>query len=445
MHEQWLLAMPLACLVLALSSAFPQVAHSEIVTAGGWYDIDNEETAFLHLHARVHTLRSKREIGRSNLPCFGESNLSDVYHHAVQEVSLLGRSQGCDATTAFSPRRTRNPPSFAYSVSTENLTEGSSALYGEAVAYLGKVYAAPHNAMDLLVYDTARDIAWTIPTAPILDFPHEYVCHWLGITAYEGKIYAAPADESNLLVYDVELQVLSGVPTSSIASIASPYPGSSDGKWNGVAGFNGMVYAAPMNAEAMLVYDLAAHAVSGVSTTSVCSGFGKWMGLVEHSGKLYSAPIDILGGQCDQMLVYDTALGVVSGISTAGVATGPWKWHGMAVLGDTIYAVPANVDAILMYDVKTSVVSGASTKMLAQGEHKWAGLTAHRGKLYGGPQLHSSVLVYDPEATNASTYSLEPEAGDSEVCQSWNGIAAVGDRLYCDPYEGNSFLVYRLP
>lgn len=337
-------------------------------------------------------------------------------------------------------------------LSTQGLYALDSAQYGETTAYRAKIYAAPHDASDLLVYDTSTDALSLVSTASIVD---EFVMSkFLGITAYRDKIYAPPANAAHILVYDVKSKQVSGVPTDSVAVGVM--------KWNGIAAWEGKLYAAPLSAETMLVYDIATGELSGIPTYSVCTGMFKWMGMVAHAGKLYAAPVDI-AGLCDQMLVYDIGSGDVSGVSTAGVATGPWKWHGMAVLDNKVYAVPANAHALLIYDTETGEVSGASTRMLDHtDEHKWAGLMAHNGKLYGGPQMHEGILVYDPTMGNVSSLPVSSAVSESmpkrygcmknpvtptnpgHRCGFWNGIAGWGDTLVCPPYDAATVLVYNL-
>lgn len=454
----------LACLTLFRTGVFPHVSASDCA-AGTAAESAGACTAELSLLQVASQKKSnhgyRRPVSAPNVsidPALldaGKGNLTRDEEAPHRAWWMAPRSEGCrdneleqeilftDSTSHFN---TSSPPSSAYTVPLGGLDAIYDARYGETVSYRGKIYAAPHNAQDLLVYDTSTDVVSTVSTESIRGWrPLGFAVYWLGITAYEGKIYAAPADAPAILVYDVESQILSGVPVWSVSVSTSC-------GWNGIAGWNGKVYAAPQQANQLLVYDISTDTVSGVPTDSVCTGPAKWMGLVAHNGKLYSAPVSIWSN-CNQMLVYDTETGSVSGISTAGVATGEWLWHGMASLGNVIYAVPANANALLIYDVETGNVSGASTAMFGTGEHKWAGLTAHQGKLYGGPQWNDAILVYDPSTGNVSGYRTQPTAVASSIstqpdCNDtpwWNGIAGWGDKLYCAPYEGSAMLVYSLP
>jgi len=109
----------------------------------------------------------------------------------------------------------RDNSSSYHVLPTRGLYTVDESQYGESTAYRGKVYFAPHDAMDLLIYDTSTDSLSVVSTASILD--NGGSANWLGITAYEGKIYAAPHWADQILVYDVEVNVLSGVPTYRVA------------------------------------------------------------------------------------------------------------------------------------------------------------------------------------------------------------------------------------
>ncbi|CAE8641463.1 unnamed protein product [Polarella glacialis] len=67
---------------------------------------------------------------------------------------------------------------------------------------------------------------------------------------------------------------------------------------------------------------------TGVDTTSVATGYYKWDGMAAFGDKLYAAPWD-----AEHLLIYDTGTGQVSGVSTAAVATGVHKWSGICALG----------------------------------------------------------------------------------------------------------------
>jgi len=386
----------------------------------------NDEISLLHHYTKI-TRSGTRETHNA----VQSSNTSENLHLPIQKAAQGG-----------------------YTIPMGNLINTTRAQYGETTAYRGKIYFTPHDALHLLILDTATDVLTAVPTDSIQAQRSPTGCHWLGIVGYEGKIYCAPCMADQLLVYDTEALSLSGVPTSSLTDAYAT--------WNGIAAWDRKIYAAPFDADVLLVYDLASKNISGVPTSSVCTGTGKWMGLIAHDGKLYSAPIDMEGfSDCNQLLIYDITSDKVSGVSTASISTGPWKWHGMALLNSKVYAVPAGATAILIYDTETGEVSGASTEHIDKGLHKWAGLTAYGGKIYGGAQQNGEILMYDPETrvvsslcvsslydaefANLRRSALPPSTFSGDKMLAWNGIAGWNGKLYEPPYDAGTVLVYNLP
>jgi flagellar motor protein MotB len=70
------------------------------------------------------------------------------------------------------------------------------------------------------------------------------------------------------------------------------------------------------------------------------------------------------------------------------------------------------------------------------GNNKWGGIAAVGSKLYCAPYNASSVLVIDADADKISMIECGVAGGDK-----WRGIAAVGSKLYCAPHYASSVLV----
>jgi len=346
--------------------------------------------------------------------------------------------------------------SAMHNISTKKvIPSGFGKLYGESLAYKGKIYASPHNFPDLMILDTVTEEISLVSTQGLRqpevgkndsckDMPY-----WFGITAYKDKIYASPGCTGHILIYDIASKQISGIPTSSVDTVMAG--------WLGMAECNGKLYAAPAMSDKLLVYDPATSAVTGVDTSSVCTskitkGI-KFMGMACWEGKVYAAPVEADGqdkygkvGTCDELLIYDTVKEKVSSVSTKEIGPGKWKWHGMTVLNGVVYAVPSNVDNILIYDTKTEKISGVSTKALGGARtHMWSGLTTDGHKIYGAPQRNHQILAYDPETqvvTGLDAHALEGKIAEDNA--AWNGIAYWDGKLYCSAYNNDAVLVYDL-
>ena len=70
-------------------------------------------------------------------------------------------------------------------------------------------------------------------------------------------------------------------------------------KFCGICSHQGKVYAAPFDADKLLVYDPSTGALEGIDVSTVARGDSKFQGICSHQGKLYAAP-----SYADKLLVY---------------------------------------------------------------------------------------------------------------------------------------------
>ena len=171
------------------------------------------------------------------------------------------------------------------------------------------------------------------------------------------NVYAIPLNADCIFVYDTLMGEVSQVDTTFVATGA--------GKWDGAVVSEGKIYAIPSNAECMLIYDTRTGEVSHVDTTVAATGWSKWEGAVVFKGKIYAIP---LMAEC--MLVYDTVTGQVSHLPTTAVATGGYKWGCAVVSEGKIYAIPSNAECMLIYDTQTGQFSQVDTTTVATGVSK---------------------------------------------------------------------------
>eukprot|EP00747_Dinoflagellata_sp_TGD_P200137 gnl/TRDRNA2_/TRDRNA2_73514_c1_seq1.p1 gnl/TRDRNA2_/TRDRNA2_73514_c1~~gnl/TRDRNA2_/TRDRNA2_73514_c1_seq1.p1 ORF type:complete len:376 (-),score=60.31 gnl/TRDRNA2_/TRDRNA2_73514_c1_seq1:37-1035(-) len=331
------------------------------------------------------------------------------------------------------------------------------------VAYDGKVYSAPHNIDQILVYDVETKALSGIPVTQY--FASGRADSWCGILEHQGKLYMAPHSSEYIVVYEPETGEVSGISTASVATGLA--------KWIGLAEESGKLYSAPYNAEQILVFDPRTREVSGVSTSAVTRGGRKWMGTIAHEGKIYAAPMN-----SNQLLVYDVNLGMVSGVATDHVFKGDIKWHGMVLHEGKIYAAPSSAEQLLVYDPATGALSGVPTTSVDSNEQcrrrmlsgavaihanitlaptyansacewKWSYLTAHEGKLFAAPLNSEALLVYDTRTQLVSGIPLDgfatgiPSANKWRHAK-WNGILAYKGMLYAAPFDAQYMLAYRL-
>jgi len=140
-----------------------------------------------------------------------------------------------------------------------------------------KVYAAPNAATQLLIYDTESDVLSGVNTDPVYKCPLLFgqICYkWHGIAAFGTKVYASPHWADKLLVYDTITGEISGVSTSAVYK-GGPFAYA----WDDFTIAGGVLYSAPVFAHDLLRYDPATGNVSGVPSDVVYKGTAKYNGI----------------------------------------------------------------------------------------------------------------------------------------------------------------------
>lgn len=86
----------------------------------------------------------------------------------------------------------------------------------------------------------------------------------------------------------------------SVSKVSIPSWKTTNGRFSGLCELEGKIYAAPFNADHLLVLDTALRTAYGVDVTSVCSSQTKFSGICSLQGKIYAARRDATG-----LLVFD--------------------------------------------------------------------------------------------------------------------------------------------
>ncbi|KAJ8605434.1 hypothetical protein CTAYLR_003312 [Chrysophaeum taylorii] len=172
-----------------------------------------------------------------------------------------------------------------------------------------------------------------------------------------------------------------------------------------------------------------------------CGGEGsmKWRGVaaVGTTNTLFCAPYN-----ASTVLVIDAETKEVATIECEEVDEKKCKWTGIAAVGNTLFCAPFDASEVLVIDATTKSVSAIDCAGYSFGgkeeraTRKWMGIAAVGNTLFCAPFDASSVLVIDATTMSVSTVKCGVE-GDGK----WSGIAAVGRTLFCAPHNASSLLV----
>ncbi|CAE7521653.1 unnamed protein product, partial [Symbiodinium sp. KB8] len=156
---------------------------------------------------------------------------------------------------------------------------------------------------------------------------------------------------------------------------------------------NSQLFVVPLTAPHVVVIDIIAFNTTELSTKDYEEGSGpfKWAGSVEVSGRIYAAPFD-----ADRILVITAATPKLSGIDTTSVARGFQKWINLVVASDRIYGLPGDhrygVDTpvpVLVFDLTTERLYGIA------GTSAWNGFGVGvvRDRLFSFTRLHDDAVL----------------------------------------------------
>ena len=348
------------------------------------------------------------------------------------------------------------------------ILDGSSKWSG--IAAVGtKLYCAPLNASSILVIDTATEPN-EVSHIPCVEGRWK----WRGIAAVGLKLYCAPSDASSVLVIDTATDPATTytVPCGVEGKL------SNGGKWWGIAAVGTKLYCAPRNAAQVLVIDAETDETSLIECG--VEGRGKWRGIAALGTKLYCAPSD-----ATTVLVIDTETDppTTSTIMcylkrTQGRYS---KWSGIAAVGTKLYCAPHNASLMLVVDPEAEQTSTIGYR--TQEDNLWTFLATLGTMLCCNPQQALSMIigsVHGGKSTKprgrsptnspgrSSTHSPTQKLFDLRVLESgrslidvedddrslmsdgmsitatfqaelglgkWQGIAAIGSKIYCAPHS----------
>jgi hypothetical protein len=148
------------------------------------------------------------------------------------------------------------------------------------------------------------------------------------------------------------------------------------------------------------------------------SGSNKWWGITfaDNVGKLYAAPRN-----AEAVLIIDPLNNNTDITTLVGLGTAVDKWIGITYAANVgkLYAAPTNTAAVLIIDPLTNTTDISTLAGLGSGANKWRGITyaANVGKLYAAPFLAAAVLIVDP-LTNTTDITTLAGLGSSAALAS---------------------------
>jgi len=320
---------------------------------------------------------------------------------------------------------------------------GKTGFASACVTRDGRVYCAPWDNSNLLIYDPARESIkfvdtngvkgkWNALASKALDkvsgslagaaskfLASASKSRWSGIAVGEdGRLYCAPHNHSAILIFDPATEKVNLLETGM----------QGDTKWDGIAaGSDGRLYCAPLDSPSILCYDPARNKIKYIDVGP--QGERKWNGIATGlDGRMYCAPYNH-----SAVLIYDPKTQAAKFVETG--VTGERKWMGITLGADgRLYCAPCNNSSVLIIDPKNDKLKMVDTG--AKGKLKWAGITSSpNGLLYCAPLRHTAVLVFDPRK-NAVV-----DMAETGVSGGYMGIAAAQDgRLYCAPFRNSAIL-----
>ena len=268
----------------------------------------------------------------------------------------------------------------------------------------GKLYCAPRNASDVLVFDPAAGTTSTL--SPLPDGVSDNAKFISIAKGDDGKLYCAPYMESDVLVIDPAAGLVFGA--AYVLSTIDSGMGSGGNKFIGIAkGDNDKLYCAPFHASVVLVIDTTTSPAT-LSTLSPLpdgvSGTHKFAGIAKgDDGKLYCAPFS-----ASVVLVIDPATGTTSTLSPlpSGVS-GTHKFRGIAKGDDgRLYCAPFHASVVLVIDTTTSPTTLSTLSPLpdgVSGNAKFIGIAkGDDGKLYCAPFNINKILYITTPTTTIS-------------------------------------------
>eukprot|EP00755_Sulcionema_specki_P013844 Sspe_Gene.55084::Locus_30335_Transcript_1_1_Confidence_1.000_Length_754::g.55084::m.55084 len=170
---------------------------------------------------------------------------------------------------------------------------------------------------------------------------------WYGGVAVDDVVYMTPSGADTLLAVNVTSLEVVSVPVH----IGNTSRGAL--KWLGLAHHDGALYAAPYNADSLLVCplhsDLSAITCSGLPLPSTNTDHEKWSGIGILGGKLVCTP-----WSAEDLLVITPRPGKQASarlVNLGVMGKGGAKWMGSAPLAGGVAAVPGDSGKLLLLEM----------------------------------------------------------------------------------------------
>ncbi|CAE7473900.1 unnamed protein product [Symbiodinium sp. CCMP2592] len=349
---------------------------------------------------------SEGDVAEYRVPNFWPSNPLKVCFCEAPRCVEPWRFGQTAPQTLPAPEMSKSCSSAAYVKDVDVARQGELPSWASWSRVGNQLFAIPWHYNDVLVMDLDTENVSFIPTSFPRKVPHNTLTG-LGLSAAVVKecIYAAPvlsAADALLIVntssrqtdffpvsrfcYRGELcrfssivavgTVLHLLPNSPFGSLVRmnvgrdplavltsvPIPASIKGcmlpstfaandvsfMWLGMTAVNDTLYAAPFDAECLLIYHAGNQSFEGIDTSTVGTGAMKWAQLLEANGRLYAAPGR--GRTTMPILVVDLATRQPRGVPASSSA----GWPSIARHGHQIYVVSCKI-AVLDLEADSSV------------------------------------------------------------------------------------------
>jgi len=220
--------------------------------------------------------------------------------------------------------------------------------------------------------------------------------------------------------------------------VRHPVPQAGTQLWLGSEKIGSRIYAAPFNAQAILVYDVATHTSEfwgDFNTTSQWSDFV----YVPSTGLLYGIPYS------HPLILF---FNPTTNVSEVRVNSGSFsaKWTSGVYVASTgrVYGIPTSVDYILDFDPATNTTQRRLSDV-QNNNNKWmyaAYSAAYNSLIFVPGDFHS--FAYVNLTTNRNVYvSVDPiEIPGAD--NKWSKGCVIGNTYYALPLEGGTVLTIDL-
>ncbi|EGD77747.1 hypothetical protein PTSG_08836 [Salpingoeca rosetta] len=298
---------------------------------------------------------------------------------------------------------------------------------GGVLADNGLIYGIPLHANAPLILD---------PETGTVDNPlsDSAVYKWSGgVLGSNGLIYGFPFFEPSVLVIDPATNATGTIPLNMSTSFSGD---EGDGMWqSGILASNGLIFAIPDIAGAVLVIDPATNATD--MTTMAGLDDGSWFGAVQAPNDLiYSVP-----STASSVLIinpFSKTTDTTSIVVRRNGDTGTWAGTVLAENG-LIYGIPSTATKVLVVNPGTKEMNIISIPDVSTAAKWRGGVLSPTGLIVGIPQHASSVLLIDPALDTVDTTTL---SGLSSGSFYWSGgVLANNGRIYGIPTRARTILV----